>query len=69
MKCPKCEGVTRVTTTYQNKANTTRRRRECAVCAHRFTTRESAEAPVETLEDERQMTLELQEEGNAGNTV
>lgn len=65
MKCPKCEGVTRVTTTYQNKGNTTRRRRECTVCTYRFTTRESAEGAVETVVDERQMTLEVgEEDGN-----
>lgn len=57
MKCPKCEGVTRVTTTYQNKGNTTRRRRECTVCSYRFTTRETAETQVEQVEDENQMNL------------
>lgn len=62
MKCPKCEGVTRVTTTYQNKANTTRRRRECTVCAYRFTTRESAESAVETVVDERQLMPEMPED-------
>jgi len=62
MKCTKCGGDTRVTTTYQNKGNTTRRRRECTVCAHRFTTRESAEMEVEELEeDPRQMTLDVEE--------
>ena len=60
MKCTKCGADTRVTTTYQNKGNTTRRRRECTVCSHRFTTRESAEMEMEELEeDPRQMKLDV----------
>lgn len=62
MKCVKCGADTRVTTTYQNKGNTTRRRRECTVCSHRFTTRETAEEAVEELEeDPRQTALDLGE--------
>lgn len=42
MKCLQCGGDTRVTTTYQNADQTTKRRRECLddKCGFRFTTRE-----------------------------
>jgi transcriptional regulator NrdR family protein len=49
MKCIKCDGVTEVTTTYQNENNTTKRRRQCTVCGFRFTTRERPEKE-ETVE-------------------
>lgn len=62
MKCPVCNSPTRVTTTYWNKGNSNRRRRECTNCKYRFTTREhlqpESEAPVET--DPRQLPLELE---------
>ena len=46
MKCLKCDGETRVTTTYQNADRTTKRRRECLSekCQFRFTTRERPES-------------------------
>lgn len=46
--CRKCATPTVVLTTYQNKDNSTRRRRECPSCGLRFTTRETA---VETEQE------------------
>lgn len=48
MKCVKCGYATRVTTTYQNADQTTKRRRECIDCGFRFTTREHPQ--VDTME-------------------
>lgn len=48
MRCVKCGGATRVTTTYQNADLTTKRRRECTECNFRFTTREHPQ--VDTVE-------------------
>lgn len=61
MKCILCHSPTRVTTTYWNKGNSNRRRRECTVCKHRFTTREIAQTEaVEPPEvDPRQLPLDL----------
>lgn len=50
MKCIACGGATMVTNTYQNENGSTRRRRECAECEFRFTTRERAEVRGEELE-------------------
>ena len=43
MNCTKCSGPTRVLTNYRNKDMSTKRRRECTKCGHRFTTRERAD--------------------------
>lgn len=52
MKCIACGGATMVTNTYQNENGSTRRRRECAECEFRFTTRERAEVRGEELEEQ-----------------
>lgn len=66
MKCPICNSTTRVTTTYWNKGNSNRRRRECTNCKFRFTTREILQAenspePVAEV-DPRQLPLELEQQ-------
>lgn len=43
MKCVACNGRTVVSSTYQNADGITKRRRECAECNYRFTTREKPE--------------------------
>lgn len=62
MKCPDCNGKTRVTTTYWNKSNSNRRRRECVHCYHRFTTREIIQMETEPAPeiDPRQIPLDLE---------
>ena len=51
MNCTKCSGPTRVLTNYRNKDMSTKRRRECTKCGHRFTTRERADENHQTVED------------------
>ncbi len=41
MKCPQCAAETGVTDSRWKTDNTTRRRRECVKCHHRFTSYES----------------------------
>lgn len=54
MNCIKCGEPTRVSTTYQNDNNSTRRRRICLVCDFRFTTREFPEQKdIEKAESEK----------------
>lgn len=41
MKCPKCEGKTKVIDTVHGSSNEVYRRRKCLECDHRFYTQES----------------------------
>lgn len=43
MNCPKCDNPSRVLETRAGEHLTTRRRRQCSVCGHRFTTVEMHE--------------------------
>ena len=43
VRCPKCACSTRVLNTRDGMAGTTKRRRMCSGCAHRFTTWSSAD--------------------------
>lgn len=62
MKCPVCDSKTRVTTTYWNKLNSNRRRRECVNCHYRFTTREVIQVDADPVpeDDSKQIPLNLE---------
>lgn len=53
MNCPRCGGVTSVINSRSAPSNTTRRRRQCDACGHRFTTYESTVNQAKLVEQRR----------------
>lgn len=61
MMCPTCAGATSVVDSRPSVAGV-RRRRDCATCAVRFTTRELPEADLDRIQDklaQMRVTVEL----------